>query len=368
MHAEELRQAVTKVVDILKRSDIRTALDKYRAARGEERTVAAARLGHAGAMIMERMQGLSSAERRVVRLMHLESLGTTAYWQTLLGGETDAKVHQREIVRLASRVMFATGQLPVFAALLDANGGERGPPLAEGEAALAIRLADAGEKASDPDRIARSIDGIDMLYSACASIARKPAMDLKLERIDGARHRDLRFVGERDSLSAVVAVIESIPAALADIDPEEDIDLEAIVGSLPVFDDLETLTSAGTFSAKDLGDIRETMHQGALLVLESGVVLVEGPGAESVAPALSAGPEAAAPAPVPGTSTEPAAATGGNGNDERSEGDEHYERYLREREAMQRSSPPAATNGAAGPAQRDAVDELLRSLQQARNG
>jgi len=359
MHADELRQAVTKIVDLLKRSDIRAVLDRYRASRGDDRTVAAARLGHAGAMIMDRLQSLSPAERRVARLMRLEELGTTEYWDALLGGASDPGAHQGEIVRLASRVMFASGQLPALVGLLEEvrapTPAER-YPIANGEGRLVIRLADAGERASNPDRIARSIDGVDMLYSACASIAKKPAMDLRLDGIDGALQRDLHFTGERDSLSAVIAVIESIPGALADVDPEGDIDLEAVIGTLPVFDDLEKLASLGSFSTRDLKDIAETMHQGALLVLESGVVLVDepSPGAAGASTGRAARPVADS-------------GTAGDAAGESADGDEHYERYLREREAMQHP----ATNGAedkTAEQRRDAVDELLRSLDQSRNG
>ena len=119
MHADELRQAVTKIVDLLRRSEIRSVLDRYRSARGDDRTVAAARLGHAGAMIMDRMQSLTPAERRVARLMHLDDLAATEYWQSLLDGTSDARAHQGDIVRLATRVMFATGQLPAMMSLLE---------------------------------------------------------------------------------------------------------------------------------------------------------------------------------------------------------------------------------------------------------
>jgi hypothetical protein len=391
MHADELRMAVTKVVDILNEADIRAVVDQYRAAKGDQRTAAAARLGHAGAVLMESIDALSAPERQVVKCLHLESLGSAEYWQDLLGDTDDPRKHQAEIVRLASRVMFASSHLPGLVSLMHtvtpaAVQGVEQEPLEVGEGRLCIRLTDAGERASDPDRVARAIDGIDMLYSACASIARKPAMDLRLDSIVGKRNRDrdLQFTGERDSITAVYAVIDSIPAALADIDPDQDIDLDAVVQSLPIFEDLNTLATLGTFSKKDLKDISDTMHQGALLALESGVILVD-------PQVMAAGDRQsrrtpATPAAVQEhhTLTDQPAATMGADNHSAAERDEHYDRYLREREAMlQQQSTAGSLNGHAIPTlnvpqpngalrsedqtRRDAVDELLKSLGQSRN-
>lgn len=399
MHADELRMAVTKIVEVLTKSDILGVVDQYRSSKGDQRTTAAARLGHAGAVIMERIDAMSPTERQVVKCLHLDLLGTADYWQNLLGSAAEPKEHQAEIVRLASRVMFARSHLPGMVKLLDtvkADVGNRGSQFAleDGEGGLLIRLTDAGERASDPDRVARAIDGVDMLYSACASIARKPAMDLRLDGIvrKHNRDRDLQFTGEHDSVSAVYAVIDSIPAALADINPEQDIDLDLVVQSLPIFEDLNTLASLGTFSKKDLKDISDTMHQGALLTLESGVILMD--------QTLSA---SASHPNQRNTKTHSAATTGSNfladaneavntmvassskeaavQDDAVADRDEHYDRYLREREAMLRPQSTETINGHASSSldgtdgegsstdqnRRDAVDELLKSLGQSRS-
>jgi len=328
---------------------------------------------------MESMEKFSPEEKAVSKAMFLESLGTTQYWQALLGSAADPKKSAAELVHLYSRVMFASTHLPNLARLLgsvDSNSipsqssGSPQLPVA-GESRVTIRLTDAGEKASDPDRIARSIDGIDMLYSACASIARKPAMDLRLDGIDGTQHRDVHFTGERDSAAAVSAVIESIPHALAEFDDDEDLDLERLVSSLPIFDDLNTLANLGTFTENDLKDISETMHQGVMLVLESGVILVEGsvasatgaatPGAvadttrnnatqNDVPPILTRRPETGA---MNGAAAAPA------------ERDEHYENYLREREAMQKGTASAPADEQPSS---DVVDDLLKNLGRSRDG
>ena len=396
MRADELRQAVDRIVEILARADIRGAIDRFRTARGDERTVAAARLGHAGALVMERFEGLGDAERAVVRAMHLQELASPAYWRRVIESSGDPKAAAGELVRLASRVMFATGQLPGLAALLGGvdAGADARHPLGEGEARLVVRLVDAGERASDPDRVARSIDGIDMLYSACASIARKPAMDLRLEAVDGADARDIHLTGERDAVAAVAAVLDSIPDAVAELDEDADVDLDELVRSLPVFEDLATLGSLGSFPESDLKDIAETMHQGALLALESGVARVPpalppsapvavravpvprvpSPEAAPVAPLRDEGPPTLSQRVVPDASPRP----GTNGRADG--GDRHYDDYLREREAMRQVPQPAAAapatppptrpgtadDEARGEERRDSVEAMLASLGKAR--
>lgn len=384
MHADELRMAVTKIVALLEKAQIASVVDQYRSAKGEQRTVASARLRQSAAVLMERFDAMTPAERQVTKILHLESLGSPNYWLELFSSVSDAKKHQGEIVRLASRIMFASSHLPGLISLVStvkpvpapvAAAGQSVPQapalpsLEQGEAHLCIRLTDAGERASDPDRVARSIDGIDMLYSACASVARKPAIDLRLDAVLSKRNRDrdLVFAGERDSVTAVYAVIDSIPAVLADLDPEQDIDLDAVVRSLPIFEDLNTLASLGTFSKQDLKDISETMHQGALLTLESGVIPVDPQDVE-------AGDGSSTPVGAPANVQNAQAVVSGEPLAER---DEHYERYLKEREAMLRSQAATSEPSVAPPngqqkqvaidqSRRDAVDDLLKSLGQSR--
>ena len=407
MHSDELRTAVAKIVKLINDSGIRQSVDKYRMSKGEQRTTAAARLGHIGATLAEQIDGLSPVESKVLKCMHLDSLGSTDYWQQLMSSGSDAKAQHAEIVRLASRLMFASSNLPAMVSLLETAPATVGPavennvqaqtqgynplllPLEAGEGALFIRLTDAGERASDPDRIARAIDGVDMLYSACASIARKPAIDLRLDNVSAKenRDRDFRFTGEKDSVSAVFAVIDSIPAALAEIDPEQEIDLDAVVRSLPIFQDLSTLASLGTFSGKDLKDISETMHQGALLTLESGVILID---EEMISKSAVAGSNEPGGKPIPDSEVPVLNtddnATSSDATPSAAESDEHYNRYLREREAMMARSQTTPDNGAVNghsgngmsgvftradsgtddQTRKDAVDELLKTLGQSR--
>jgi len=105
MHADELRSAISRVVEVLNKADILAVVKEYRTAKGDNRAVAAARLGHSGAIIMESMENFSAAEKAVVKCMFLESLGTTQYWQGLLASAADPEKNSAELVHLFSRAM-----------------------------------------------------------------------------------------------------------------------------------------------------------------------------------------------------------------------------------------------------------------------
>jgi len=402
MHADELRMAVTKVVELLDQADIASVVDQYRSAKGEQRSAANAQLRSTAKSLVDKFGTLKPAELQVAKILHLDALGSRQYWQNLFACVNDQKQHQGEIVRLASRIMFARNHLPGLLKLVsnvnsqatesDAAAAFAVQALELGEARLCIRLTDAGERASDPDRVARSIDGIDMLYSACASIARKPAMDLRIDKVLSKRNgdREAIFTGDKDSIAAVNAVIDSIPAALANIDTDQEIDLSAIVHSLPIFEDLNTLAALGTFSKQDLKDISDTMHQGALLTLESGVIPMDATYVSTIptiSPKTDRNTASADPAQQrsqPSRENNPAAGRAAQAavlsTASSIEQDEHYDRYLKEREAMLRPAqesgaiPAQSSSEANGDAKnaaidrnrREAVDDLLKSLGQSR--
>lgn len=386
MRADELRSAVARISEVLDQADLRAAIDRLRAAKGDERTPAALELGEAGGIVAEGFAELSTAEMRVVKHLHLSSLGSTAYWDQLVETANVPGPANPEVVRLASRVMFASNHLPGLVRLLSETVSEAARPepveapaikpslfekrapetpaatvtpseLTPSESTvvehdgerLVARLIDAGERATDPDRIARSIDGIDMLYSACANIARAPAMNLRLDGMTGNDVRDLHFIGERDTVSAVTAVLNSIPDTIAGFDDSAELDLDEIVAALPIFADLQTLGTLGAFSAGELKEITETMYQGAMLSLESGITLA---GASTPSPTVSAGASADSRKSGPL-----------GGQQSKAAGDEeaaaYYDRYLKEREAMQLSSPSSmgASNRMRAPGSMDTLGE-----------
>lgn len=352
MRADELRTAVTRIMTILSSADVRARLDRFRAATGGDRTVAAARLGQSGALIMERFGQLSELERRVAERLHLDSLADPDYWDKVILATDGQTGNKAELVRLASRVMFASNNLPGLLALLEQteNAPADQPALAASEAPLIIRLVEGGERASDPDRIARAIDGVDMLYSACASLAQGARAAFRLEKIDGTVTRDLHFAGDKDAIAAVVAVLDSVRTALGELNSSAQPDVEEAIRSLPVFEELESLSDQGAVSPSDIKDIAETLYQGAMLVVESGVKRLAADDARAASttaamPRAESTPPAQIPA-TPAADVGDAAVADNPDDDPRSEAEEHYEHYLRERAALQQTDDPLSGQSA----------------------
>jgi len=290
MRAVELQSAAKKIAEVLRESDVLSVIRDCRSARGDDWSQVAGSLLATGSGISATFSSMDEAATSVLRATHLDKLATNEYWAALASADTKEQERQAELVRLYSRAMFASNHLPMLVMLLEAESdadtntapapvatAETHVPTAQvpdGQHTLLVKLVDAGEKAADPDRVARAIDGVDMLYSACASLDRRVDSELALLTISGAEDRDIQFAGDTQTLLALKKVIESIPAALEGLNPDDEIDLHQLILSLPVFDDIATLQTLGTYSDADLDAIKESMHQGVMLSLESGMVLV----------------------------------------------------------------------------------------------
>ena len=406
MSGNELRSAINSVVELLRSTQIQQAISHFRTALiRNEKSTAIDHLNAASQQLMAGYAHFGAAEKKVCGFMHLENLGSDKYWSEILSISHGLEQTRAEVVQLYSRVMFAANHLPGLVALLDTENG-KDKALPRGRAYLEIRLLDAGEKASDLDRISRTIDGIDMVYSACVSLAKKPAVNLSLVSVTGDIGRHLVFEGDQDGVNAVRAVIESIADEVADLRDTDSFDPDSLVSDLPVFDDLATLQKLGTFRSPEVAQISESLHEGCLLIMESGVLLEpeqnkSTPGNKVIVLPVDrsvnnkpAAVEIATPEPLPTPDTSVAplksaepivtlkrtespnkagqvntAASASTKTDGLSP-DEFYRRYLKEKNRMQSStdaSPAEAAGnakpvGAAGASKMDALNELISDL------
>lgn len=274
MPVSELRVAVNSVVDLLRKTQIQQIISHYRTDLVRNQvTQSREHLLTASQQLVASFARLGATEKRVCSYMHLEHLGSSQYWSDILNSTKGVEVTRAEVVQLYSRVMFAVNHLPGFVQMLGSESSNPETPARPGHSLLKIRLVDAGERAADPDRVSRTIDGIDMVYSACVSLAKKPVIDLSLVSIHGGNEKHIVFEGDIDGINAVREVIDSMAEEIAEIENPEDFDPDQLVSDLPVFEDLQTLQNLGTFQASEAKDIAESMHEGCLLVMESGVML-----------------------------------------------------------------------------------------------
>ncbi len=392
MRADQLRSAAGTIAELLKKSDVLTSIRQCRDAnQGGSPETSRARLTQSAKILLHGYKGFSAAEQAVCSQLHLNSIGSLDYWQALLNPEGDKTTQQAELVQLYSRAMFASSHLPSLSGLLSHT---RSTPASiitnNGENSIVVRLMDAGEKASDPDRVARAIDGIDMIYSAGVNLLRRPAIDLQLREITGHPDKHLVFVGDHEGIAAMHTVLASLPDVLEEFRDYEEINLVQVVRSVPVFDDLAKLAELGAFLPAELRDIDETMYQGVTLAYESGIVVDQAPPPADPERAVQTLRRRAAPdsgiasrgfttqqqsaAALSHDQQSPVAlpATGGRMD---GHNDEYYQQYLQERERLrepqhgyvEQASDTAGVNGQGRLATREYPSEPQAPVEQVQN-
>ncbi len=293
MPDNDLRYAINSIVELLRKTKIQQAISHFRTAIiRNEKTAAGEQLLSTSNELVIAFRSFGAREQQVCKFMHLERLGSAQYWRDIVEVANGLDQTRAEIVQLYSRIMFAANHLPGLIGMMGEiqELQQTKDRFNVGKHQLEIKLRDAGEKASDPDRISRTIDGLDMVYSACVSLSKKPTKDLSLLHISGNPDRHIVFDGDHDTINAVKAIIESIAVSISQIEDVNNFDPDQIVSKLPVFDDLSTLQKLGTFRKTETSQISESMHEGCLLIMESGVML-----AQNVDPKINSGKVIALP-------------------------------------------------------------------------
>ncbi len=275
MSDRELRTAINSIVDLLSKTKIQEAVTQFRTALvNKDVSQPSSQLLVSSNKLIEGLHSLGALELKVWKYMHLEQLGLPQYFNDIISLKAGYEETRAEVVQVYSRIMFATNHLPGIIKLLDAHlKTESRSATADGNDLLEIKLYDAGEKASDPDRISRTLDGVDMLYAACVNLSKKPAVDLSLIRISGDANRHIQFEGDYDAISSIKVIIDSIADGISDIEDINNFSPDQIVSDLPVFTNLARLQEMGNFRDDEIAQISESIHEGCSLIMESGVML-----------------------------------------------------------------------------------------------
>jgi len=218
----------------------------------------------------------STEELAVLNQLKLTDLHSSSFWAVLASTERTIAQRQRLLVSAYSRLMFATGQLPGLLGLVrEASAVESLQVPDTQTGVLALRVHDAGEPASDPERLARLIDGIDMIYESCAVLAGKPGRGLKLMSLSGLAFRTLVFHGHTEPLTASRRIIHSLNERVDHTSVQDVSVLERICTELPFMASLDELNRVGSISARKVEQVRKGVIGGSIMLVEAGAMLTD---------------------------------------------------------------------------------------------
>ena len=254
------------------------ALKSYRASlRGrEDRAKAVARMTRASEAYLERTLMFGDDESAVVNLLHLGQLGTASFWMDLASDVHPLETRQAQAVSAYSKMMFATNHLPSLMALVresSAVDGLRSDD--EVTDSLVLRLYDSVESASSPDRMARMIDAVDMLYSSCASISDNGNIPLELMSVSGVAIRSVVFQGSAQVMVSVKEVIDYLNQVAIDSHQDTTYSVDAIAADMPFLEAVEELAKHDVIDRGIASAVTRNARDSAIMLLECGAQLVK---------------------------------------------------------------------------------------------
>ena len=276
----QLYTATQRVVKSLKTSGLMPALKGYRASlRGQaqsDRATSESVLMEASGAYLDQTAMFGEDEASVVNLLHLAELGEASFWQDMTSNARSVEARMGQAVSAYSKVMFATGHLPGLLSLVRETSAVDGLRTDEHDSgALVLRLYDSVELASSPDRMARLIDAVDMIYSACASMSGIEPDSLRLMSVTGVAVRSVVFHGEVQTVNATRKVITHLNDAAAESNQGEQFSAEAIAAEMPLLDAIDELVRLDVMKSDVAANSGRDAQEGAIMLLECGAQLID---------------------------------------------------------------------------------------------
>lgn len=276
----QLYSATQRVVQCLKSSGLMPALKNFRGSlRGQvqlDRERVEASLQEASNAYIEKSAMFSDDEVSVVNMLHLAELGQASYWLDMTSNIRPVEARLAQSVAAYSKVMFATSHLPGLLSLIRETSAVDALRSDEPDSGtLVLRLYDAVEPASSPERMSRLIDAVDLIYAACASLSGTRADSLRLMSVAGVAVRSVVFHGEVQSINALRKVIANLNDAAAESHLHEDYSVEALASDMPLLDAIDELEHLEALSTEAAANAGRNAQQGAIMLLECGAQLVD---------------------------------------------------------------------------------------------
>ena len=266
MNSEQLFACSQGVVQALQRCALAPALQGCLASESTENNHA---LSEAFSSYLDSASGFSNSEAVVASHAGLAGLQSPSFWFDLDTGTPADKRRKR----LKCLKLVLQGQ--AFLSHLSALVQDQADPVDFHDTAseIKMRIVDAADCASDPDRISRLIDGVDLIYRACARLAGTDENGLKVMRLGGSWGRTIVFNGDEEPATASRRIIRAANDLASNSMQTQTYSVEEIAENNPFLLALDELFRVGAVNADDAEDIRQGVLGGSIMLLECGARL-----------------------------------------------------------------------------------------------
>ena len=267
MNTSQLLTAAENVLSTLSDCGVKRSVLEYQ--RGLEQGIDRSQmLETAASKYLDAAAGFGQLELTLVKALKLSQLQSPAFWIDLGAPTVHCQLRLSRLNALRLNLEFASVRLPEVLSLI---GGSGFKDIEDDICLIRLRINDAVEKASHPDRLSRLIDGVDMIYQACAVLAEESPVDLALLSVTGYQHRIIDFKGHPEVATATRRIIRSLHREATESLQQVNFSVDQIAEEIPFMHALDELFRVQALDAHSANQIREGVLAGSIMLLECGV-------------------------------------------------------------------------------------------------
>lgn len=218
---------------------------------------------------------LSDIQRDIMERLDLKFLSDPEFWTSVF--EADDAPHDHDLYQRVFRIRSAQLTVPMIVALLARNSYEE-EAITQSESnksKISVTIIEEKQKSS-PDRLINTIQSINGLYGACATILGKSDNDIYVLNCDSGSDKKFEFVGDLEIIKSVKSIIVSYwDRVVFHREAKLGRRLELISQSLPILDELAELKDKGVIEPEQEGILKRNIINSITAFGESGVTIPE---------------------------------------------------------------------------------------------
>lgn len=272
MELNQLFASVECVLNALEESGLQAAVQGFRhGIIAGDTSVAKSELAKSADLYMDCAAAYGSADSALAEKLHLTPLQSPGFWFDISASTLDESLRLSTLAEIQANLEFASIHLPKLLSIADSHGAAGSDQTGNDNALIKVRIHDAVEKASFPDRISRLIDGVDMIYQACAELAGESPDELEVMSVTGLSYRAVVFRGHPEVSTATRRIIRALYQKASLSLQEDNYSVDQIAEQIHFMHAIDELFRVNALDADSANDIREGVLAGSIMILECGV-------------------------------------------------------------------------------------------------